>query len=65
MSKDAFAQGKLAFAHNQPMSACEYPISSSLRKEWMEGWTSARNAAPNPPNTGSDNASAPSGTSTH
>ena len=28
------------------MSSCEYPAGSSLRAAWMEGWTTARNAAP-------------------
>ncbi|WAJ30535.1 Rmf/CrpP family protein [Antarcticirhabdus aurantiaca] len=46
MATDAFEQGKLAFAHNIPMSACEYPVSSSLRSDWMSGWTQARNASP-------------------
>ena len=43
MSKDAFAQGKLAFAHNLPMSSCEFPVGSSLRADWMSGWTEASN----------------------
>ncbi|WP_185984963.1 Rmf/CrpP family protein [Aureimonas mangrovi] len=47
MTKDAFAQGKLAFEHNHPMSSCEYPVGSSLRAEWMAGWTEASNAKPN------------------
>lgn len=47
MAKDAFAQGKLAFEHNHPMSSCDYPVGSSLRAEWMAGWTEASNARPN------------------
>ncbi|KQT85801.1 Rmf/CrpP family protein [Aurantimonas sp. Leaf443] len=46
MPTDAFAQGKLAFQNNHPMSACDYPVGSSLRQDWMSGWTQARNAAP-------------------
>lgn len=46
MSTDAFHQGELAFRNNFPMSSCEYPAGSSLRAAWMEGWTTARNAAP-------------------
>lgn len=47
MAKDAFAQGKLAFEHNHPMSSCDYPAGSSLRAEWMAGWTEAANSRPN------------------
>lgn len=46
MITDAREQGQLAFRHNYPMSSCNYPISSSLRADWMAGWTAARNAAP-------------------
>ena len=46
MIKDAFNQGRLAFQHNHPMSACEYPVGSSLRAEWMSGWTTASNSLP-------------------
>ena len=48
MAKDACAQGKLAFEHNHPMSSCDYPAGSSLRAEWMAGWTEANNSRPNP-----------------
>lgn len=44
--KDAFAQGKLAFEHNHAMSSCDYPVGSSLRAEWMAGWTQASNTRP-------------------
>jgi hypothetical protein len=47
MATDAFAQGKLAFEHNHPMSSCDYPAGSSLRAEWMAGWTEANNTRPN------------------
>ncbi len=47
MATDAFAQGKLAFEHNYPMSSCDYPAGSSLRAEWMAGWTEANNSRPN------------------
>ncbi|GGD95312.1 hypothetical protein GCM10011390_12600 [Aureimonas endophytica] len=43
---DAFAQGKLAFQNNHPMSSCTYPVGSSIREEWMRGWTEGRNASP-------------------
>lgn len=46
MANDAFSQGKLAFEHNHPMSSCDYPVGSSLRAEWMAGWTEANNARP-------------------
>ncbi|MFD2236735.1 Rmf/CrpP family protein [Aureimonas populi] len=46
MAKDAYAQGKLAYEHNHPMSSCEYPVGSSLRAEWMAGWTQASNTDP-------------------
>ncbi|MBC8129005.1 MAG: hypothetical protein H7Y08_01635 [Rhizobiaceae bacterium] len=46
MSNDAGLQGKLAFDHNLPMSACNYPNGSTLREDWMKGWTQARNARP-------------------
>ena len=46
MITDAREQGQLAFRHNLAMSSCEYPVSSSLRADWMAGWTTARNAAP-------------------
>ncbi|BDA82713.1 hypothetical protein Sa4125_02550 [Aureimonas sp. SA4125] len=46
MRTDARDQGHLAFTSNLPMSACGYPIGSTLRAEWMEGWNSARNARP-------------------
>lgn len=46
MSTDATEQGRLAFRKNFPMSSCQYPVSSSLRAAWMNGWTEARNAAP-------------------
>jgi ribosome modulation factor len=49
MATDARAQGALAFQHNQPMSACQYPAGSTLRQEWMDGWTTARNAKPAAP----------------
>lgn len=49
MSMDAFEQGKQAFRHNHPMSACEYPVGSTLRAEWMAGWTASRNAEPGQP----------------
>lgn len=48
MSKDAFAQGKLAFEHNLPMSSCDYPVGSSLRADWMAGWTEANNLSRKP-----------------
>lgn len=44
MIKDAYAQGKLAYGHNHPMSSCQYPVGSSMRAEWMAGWTQASNA---------------------
>ena len=43
---DAFAQGKLAFQNNHPMSSCQYPSGSAFRNEWMRGWMQARNASP-------------------
>jgi hypothetical protein len=46
MATDARAQGTLAFEHNQPMSSCQFPVGSTLREEWMAGWTAARNARP-------------------
>ncbi|TFF21992.1 hypothetical protein E3C22_15185 [Jiella endophytica] len=46
MVTDAFEQGRLAFRHNHPMSACRYPVGSDLRAQWMAGWNTARNAAP-------------------
>ncbi len=46
MATDAFQQGKLAFQNNVPKSACEYPVGSTLRTEWMEGWTQGLNARP-------------------
>ncbi len=46
MITDAREQGQLAFRHNHPMSACDYPVGSPLRTDWMSGWTTARNAAP-------------------
>ncbi|WP_156419441.1 Rmf/CrpP family protein [Aureimonas sp. AU12] len=46
MATDAFQQGKLAFEHNVPKSGCEYPTGSTLRTEWMEGWTQALNGRP-------------------
>ena len=46
MATDAFQQGKLAFQNNVPKSACEYPVGSTLRSEWMEGWTQGLNARP-------------------
>ncbi|KQQ90336.1 Rmf/CrpP family protein [Aureimonas sp. Leaf324] len=46
MATDAFQQGKLAFQNNVPKSACEYPAGSTLRNEWMEGWTQGLNARP-------------------
>ncbi len=46
MATDAFHQGKLAFQNNHPMSSCEYPVGSSLRAEWMAGWTESRNTDP-------------------
>ena len=46
MAADAFHQGKLAFQNNHPMSACEYPVGSSLRAEWMAGWNESRNTEP-------------------
>lgn len=46
MATDAFAQGKLAFEHNHPMSSCEFPVGSTLRAEWMNGWTTAQNSHP-------------------
>ena len=46
MSTDAYEQGRLAFQHNHPMSSCKYPVGSPLRAAWMDGWTTARNAAP-------------------
>ncbi|MBO0664101.1 hypothetical protein LQ948_15815 [Jiella sp. MQZ9-1] len=46
MITDAHQQGRLAFAKNHPMSACDYPQGSDLRAQWMDGWTEARNAAP-------------------
>jgi ribosome modulation factor len=29
-----------------PKSACKYPAGSTLRNEWMEGWTQGLNARP-------------------
>jgi hypothetical protein len=43
---DAFAQGKLAFQNNLPMSSCQYPSGSVFRDDWMRGWNEARNASP-------------------
>jgi hypothetical protein len=43
---DAFAQGRLAFGNNLPMSSCEYPTGSPSRDDWMRGWNEARNASP-------------------
>ena len=54
MATDARAQGALAFEHNQPMSSCQYPVGSTLRQEWMDGWTTARNAKPVTPATPAD-----------
>jgi hypothetical protein len=48
MRTDARDQGRLAFDHNLPMSSCTYPVGSTLRAEWMEGWNAARNARPAP-----------------
>ncbi len=59
MSMDAFEQGKQAFRHNHPMSACDYPVGSSLRAEWMAGWTASRNAAPSHPVRGETTDAAP------
>ncbi|MBB3997395.1 ribosome modulation factor [Aureimonas pseudogalii] len=46
MATDAFQQGRTAFAHNIPKSACEYPKGSTLRTQWMDGWTQGLNARP-------------------
>ncbi|MBO0906351.1 ribosome modulation factor [Jiella sonneratiae] len=46
MTTDAYAQGRMAFEHNHPMSSCQYPVGSDLRGKWMDGWHAARNAAP-------------------
>ena len=46
MVTDAYEQGRLAHRNNHPMSSCKYPAGSSLRAQWMDGWTQARNAAP-------------------
>ncbi|KAB0678778.1 Rmf/CrpP family protein [Aureimonas leprariae] len=43
---DAYEQGKLAFQNNHPMSSCEFPVGSTLREDWMNGWNGARNASP-------------------
>jgi len=46
MVTDAYQQGRLAFQNNHPMSACSYPVDSTLRAEWMRGWNEARNGDP-------------------
>ena len=64
MAADAFHQGKLAFQNNHPMSSCEYPVGSSLRAEWMAGWTESRNTDPGHfrSSTGNEHAAAANGT---
>ena len=42
MPTNAFDQGKLAYRNNFSMSSCDYPTGSTLRDEWMKGWTQAR-----------------------
>lgn len=52
MSTDAALQGKLAFEPNLSVSARTYMAGSTLREEWMKGWTAARSAGPAPAGTG-------------